>query len=450
MSEHCREIEPLLSPYVDGELSADDRRRVEAHLAGCEACRATLAAWREADAALAAAPARSDVEWERLAQRVEKAIDVEEGKDRAALRPAMAAAAATRGSGQPETPAAPARRGTPRLWWLWGGSGALVAAALVGLFWPMLAQHTGELPGKVTNGGSPASEFPEATPSLRSGPSSEAESGQAERRLTESGPDRPSPAQSSPVLSGPTPVATSAPASPSTNAPAPYDVRNVRLSDLDTRTALQHELAGTLGGLAPETEGKREAASGSAVPSEPTAGAASEAPTAPKTSPAAQPLPLGREADAKNKAVSTLERVADEARGRAKRADEPAPAALPQSEAGARGLIRAAQPPSEAAEDSSFATLAARTRAALADGGENALLEAAHGVEAFLAASPGSPHRAEALESRLRLRTRLVTLDPDLGCEDLRAALADWRRETTSPSAEMEDVANDAASHCGS
>jgi hypothetical protein len=243
----------------------------------------------------------------------------------------------------------------------------------------------------------------------------------------------------------------SAPSPPSTGAPAPYDVRNVRIADLASRTALQHEISGKLGSLAPEEEAKREATSSAVAPSEPTTGAASGAATAPRASTSAQPLPLGREADAKDKAVSTFERVAKEAQGRAKRADEPSPApALLQSDESARGLLRPAQPSSAAGEDSSFATLAVRTRDALEDGSENALLEAAHDVEAFLAAAPGSPHRAEALESRLRLRTRLVTLDPDLGCDDLRSALTDWRREVTSPSAEMEEVANDAASHCGS
>ena len=39
----CDEIEELLTAYVDDELPADDRDRVDTHLAGCESCRQTLA-----------------------------------------------------------------------------------------------------------------------------------------------------------------------------------------------------------------------------------------------------------------------------------------------------------------------------------------------------------------------------------------------------------------------
>ena len=53
MSANCHEFEERLAGYVDGELGPDDVRAVEAHLATCEACRATVAAWQEADAALA-------------------------------------------------------------------------------------------------------------------------------------------------------------------------------------------------------------------------------------------------------------------------------------------------------------------------------------------------------------------------------------------------------------
>ena len=39
----CDEYEPMLTAYVDGELEAADRRRLDEHLAGCESCRQTLA-----------------------------------------------------------------------------------------------------------------------------------------------------------------------------------------------------------------------------------------------------------------------------------------------------------------------------------------------------------------------------------------------------------------------
>lgn len=44
----CRELEPLLAPYVDGEAEAADRTRIEAHVASCACCRGRLAAVRTA------------------------------------------------------------------------------------------------------------------------------------------------------------------------------------------------------------------------------------------------------------------------------------------------------------------------------------------------------------------------------------------------------------------
>ena len=35
----CRDLEPLLQPYVDGEFEPGDRADVETHLAHCPACR---------------------------------------------------------------------------------------------------------------------------------------------------------------------------------------------------------------------------------------------------------------------------------------------------------------------------------------------------------------------------------------------------------------------------
>jgi predicted anti-sigma-YlaC factor YlaD len=39
----CEEHKPKLSAYVDGELPADERERLEEHLAACEECRQELA-----------------------------------------------------------------------------------------------------------------------------------------------------------------------------------------------------------------------------------------------------------------------------------------------------------------------------------------------------------------------------------------------------------------------
>jgi anti-sigma factor RsiW len=35
----CEDLEPLLTPYVDGEATAEQRATIEAHLAGCPSCR---------------------------------------------------------------------------------------------------------------------------------------------------------------------------------------------------------------------------------------------------------------------------------------------------------------------------------------------------------------------------------------------------------------------------
>src|ERR1700716_329933 len=40
---NCWSIDPLVTPYVDGELAAADRETVEQHMRGCAPCRARIA-----------------------------------------------------------------------------------------------------------------------------------------------------------------------------------------------------------------------------------------------------------------------------------------------------------------------------------------------------------------------------------------------------------------------
>ncbi len=47
MTETCRQVEPCLYPYLDDELGAAERRTIEAHLAGCAACREPVVRERE-------------------------------------------------------------------------------------------------------------------------------------------------------------------------------------------------------------------------------------------------------------------------------------------------------------------------------------------------------------------------------------------------------------------
>ena len=50
----CRTIDPLVTPYVDGELPDTDRRAVDAHLAACPPCHSRVAAERAIRDALGA------------------------------------------------------------------------------------------------------------------------------------------------------------------------------------------------------------------------------------------------------------------------------------------------------------------------------------------------------------------------------------------------------------
>ena len=51
----CEEAEILLHALMDGELDAGHAREVEEHIAGCAACAAKLAAYREMSQAIATA-----------------------------------------------------------------------------------------------------------------------------------------------------------------------------------------------------------------------------------------------------------------------------------------------------------------------------------------------------------------------------------------------------------
>ena len=60
-------VRERLSAYLDGELSAEERREVAAHLEGCEECRRELALLKRLDAALGSLDAPAPA---RLAERV--------------------------------------------------------------------------------------------------------------------------------------------------------------------------------------------------------------------------------------------------------------------------------------------------------------------------------------------------------------------------------------------
>jgi hypothetical protein len=52
----CKQIEELLSPYLEGELAPDENRTVEAHLQTCTDCSELLGLMREAQKSLADFP----------------------------------------------------------------------------------------------------------------------------------------------------------------------------------------------------------------------------------------------------------------------------------------------------------------------------------------------------------------------------------------------------------
>ena len=89
----CQELEALLHPYLDGELTPDQRRDVEAHLPGCAECRARLKDWQALHTALRAPELRlkaSDTLRQRLKGELKKA-DERKGRERWPLWTAAAA-----------------------------------------------------------------------------------------------------------------------------------------------------------------------------------------------------------------------------------------------------------------------------------------------------------------------------------------------------------------------
>lgn len=92
----CDELAPLLAAHASGEVSPDERARVEAHLQSCEACRAEREDLAELLAA-AALPAPSELEQRALQQlpgQVHSAWRAEERARSHVSRWAVGAAAA--------------------------------------------------------------------------------------------------------------------------------------------------------------------------------------------------------------------------------------------------------------------------------------------------------------------------------------------------------------------
>jgi len=116
----CDELAPLLAAHASGDLSAEERTRIEAHLEGCEVCRAEREILGET-LALARLPAPSELE--------QHALGAFAGQTRAAWK------------AQERTTRRDAR-------FAFGGLAAVAAAALVAL-----SVGRAQLPGAHRRGG---------------------------------------------------------------------------------------------------------------------------------------------------------------------------------------------------------------------------------------------------------------------------------------------------------
>ena len=76
----CEELKPMLTGYVDGELSAEQRARVEEHLAGCAGCRREAEQLRRLGEELShmefAEPSDEELEryWQGVYNRLERGV----------------------------------------------------------------------------------------------------------------------------------------------------------------------------------------------------------------------------------------------------------------------------------------------------------------------------------------------------------------------------------------
>ncbi len=377
MSETCRDFEEMLSPYLDGELVPDAKRRVEAHLAGCPACRARLESWRESDAALAGlAPARTEAQWEALAQRVDRAIDAEEAWEARLAETALAA-----GGARP--------RSAPSRWWLWS-SGAAAAAVLVLLMRPWIDEPPAD------GNRSTAAEAP--VPADVDSPRS-LDLPLPKERANASAPIEGAPAESAPA----------APAQPELAPPgsAPTEAQN-----RNTAGAIpdSHKREGTLGSVSlPQVEEDKHPAE-----NELREGLASEA---------AQSDVVDTRKAAEKPPAATV----PEAAGRSSGADvQTMRAPIPESEASGSLKSKGAfsqSPPTALRMDSIM-------KKGITPAEDEQTLEShLAAIDVVLADSTSKDSRPALLLQRLHVVSGLVAWNRDRWCRSALAALEDWKRE---------------------
>ncbi len=115
MKTPCERCEAMLSPFIDGELRADDHRRVEQHLAGCPSCADALDALRRTSKVIREGSLRYQAP-DILRARVRDAVRAE-----ASARPRAAA---------------------PWRGWQLVAAGLLIAAVSSGITWLALGART--------------------------------------------------------------------------------------------------------------------------------------------------------------------------------------------------------------------------------------------------------------------------------------------------------------------
>jgi len=121
--KNCQDLEPLLTPYVDGEATADQRAAIEVHLAACPTCREFADA--EAHARELVKQCRDQLITPAPARLHQKCADLARQEAAAAASASASARASAAGAPRGAEP-------SPRASWLrWAPVSLLATAALV-------------------------------------------------------------------------------------------------------------------------------------------------------------------------------------------------------------------------------------------------------------------------------------------------------------------------------